>query len=177
MFRTRQMLEPLLEDAELFLVGAGFPQLRQRFLGEVLERGAIDLGICTQVRCRQVQGNASFALDLRKRLELRERWNIDVKHRALTSHRRAGHSLGPDYRYCPKRRPPALMAINALANPAPMRNRMQRQTRSGLGPTPAAPNPASACAPARPALPAEWRRARRSPARLQSRRKASSRES
>jgi hypothetical protein len=46
---------------------------------------SVELGICTQVRCRQVQGDASFALDLRKRLELYERWNIDVKHRALTS--------------------------------------------------------------------------------------------
>jgi hypothetical protein len=83
------MLEPLLEDADLLLVGASFPQLRQRFLGEVLERGAIGLRTGTEVRCRQVQGNAGFTLDLRKRLELRKRRNIDVKHRALTSQRRA----------------------------------------------------------------------------------------
>jgi hypothetical protein len=78
LFRTRQLLEPFFEEADLFLVDAGFLQLRQRLPGEVLERGSIELGIFAEVRRRQVQGDAGIALDLRKRLEFRERWNIDI---------------------------------------------------------------------------------------------------
>src|SRR2546430_14737479 len=87
MFRTCEMLEPLLENGDFFLVGAGFLQLRQCFPGDILEGGAIDPGVIAQRRCRQIQGNASFALDLRKRLELRQGRNIDVKHRSLAPRR------------------------------------------------------------------------------------------
>ena len=77
------MLEPFLEDADFFLAGAGFLQLRQRFLSEVLEGGAINLRAIAQGRSRELKGNASFALDLCKGLELRQGRNIDVKHRSL----------------------------------------------------------------------------------------------
>src|SRR3977135_2570403 len=112
MLWARQMIELLLENSDLVLVDTGFLHLRQGFLGEVLERGAIELGACPQRRCRQGQGNPGFALDLRQRLELIQGWNIDVEHRPLIPRRpRDVHSALID-RCWPKHRSSALMAVN-----------------------------------------------------------------
>src|SRR3981189_1648176 len=75
-----EMSEPLLENGDLALVDIGLLHLRQGVLGEVLERGAIELGACPQGRCRQVQRNAGVALDLREGLELFKGRNVDMKH-------------------------------------------------------------------------------------------------
>jgi hypothetical protein len=61
-FGTCEMLEPLLEDGDFFLVGTGFLQLQQGFPGDVLESGAIKLRVIAQGRGREVQANACFAL-------------------------------------------------------------------------------------------------------------------
>src|SRR3979411_1729485 len=81
-----EMIELLLENGDLVFVDAGFLHLRQSLLGEVLEGGAIELGACSQGRCRHVQGNARFALDLRQGLELLKGRNVDMKH-GLVAHR------------------------------------------------------------------------------------------
>jgi hypothetical protein len=76
-----ETIELFRERGNLNLVDTRFLQLRQGFLGEVLESGAIDLGAATEGRRRQIQGNAGFALDLRERLEFLQARNIDMEHR------------------------------------------------------------------------------------------------
>src|ERR1700676_1787399 len=80
MLKTCEMIEALFENRDLALVGAGLLQLRQRLPGEVPERDTIGTDVVDQGRGGQVQGNASFALDLCKCLELGQGRNIDVKH-------------------------------------------------------------------------------------------------
>src|SRR5258706_10294264 len=50
LLRTCEMLEPLFENGDVVLVDTGFLQLRQRLLGEVLERGAIGPDVLNQGR-------------------------------------------------------------------------------------------------------------------------------
>src|SRR3982074_2175069 len=76
-----EAVELVLKRSDPGLADTRFLQLRQGFLGEVLESGAIDLGAATEGRRRQTQGNADFALDLRERLELLQARNIDMEHR------------------------------------------------------------------------------------------------
>src|SRR5882757_2191275 len=76
-----ETIELFRERGNLNLVDTRFLQLRQGFLGEVLESGAIDLGAATEGRRRQIQGNAGFTLDLRQRLELLQARNLDMEHR------------------------------------------------------------------------------------------------
>src|SRR5258708_36182034 len=76
-----ETIELLRERSNLSLVDTRFLQLRQGFLGEVLEGGAIDLGAATEGRRRQIQGNADFTLDLREHLELLQTRNIDMENR------------------------------------------------------------------------------------------------
>src|ERR1700704_3830711 len=57
MLWAREMSELLLENGDLVLVDTGLLHLRQGFLGEVLERGAIELGACPKGRRRHIQGN------------------------------------------------------------------------------------------------------------------------
>src|SRR3954469_26026631 len=45
---SRETIESLLQGSDLFLVGTSFPQLRQRFSGEVLECDAIGPDILSQ---------------------------------------------------------------------------------------------------------------------------------
>src|SRR5580700_3372603 len=47
-----EMIESLLENGDLALVGAGLPQLRQRLPGEVPERDAIGADVLDQGRDR-----------------------------------------------------------------------------------------------------------------------------
>src|SRR3982074_972850 len=76
-----ETVELLRERGNLSLADTRFLQLRQGFLGEVLESSAIDLGAATEGRRRQIQGNAGFTLDLREHLELLQTRNIDMEHR------------------------------------------------------------------------------------------------
>lgn len=71
-FRASRTLAPVLSARRA---------TRPAFLGEVPERHAIQLGTCPQGRCRQVQGNAGVALDLREDTEFFERRNVEMKHR------------------------------------------------------------------------------------------------
>src|SRR5437879_2907877 len=75
---AREVIELPFEGNDLALVDTAYPELRQRVPGQVLERSTVELGVTPQGGCRQIQGNAGLALDLRQRLELLQRRNIDM---------------------------------------------------------------------------------------------------